>query len=389
MRVQLNKRTIDQATYQGPGGCYLWDAEVRGFGLRIYPTGLKSFVLAYRHKGRQRFFTVGRFGELTLQQARAEALELLGRIRKGEDPAGAKSADRTAPTMAMLADRHIKEHAEIKNTARSAERDRRAWDRLILPTLGQRKVKDISRADVAKLLMEMAETPAMANKVGTLLSKAFNLAEVWGWRPEGTNPCRHVDRYQEDGRERYLAESELRRLGQVLDKAEREWESDPRALVAIRLLIFTGCRSAEILGLRWQDVDLERRCLHLPDSKTGKRTVLLNSAAVAILEGLERAKGEVFVIPGDKPGTHRSSLQAVWERIRQEAEIPDVRIHDLRHTFASFGVNGGQNLNVVGRLLGHSKITTTQRYAHLADDPIRRATEHIGEALAGSMARQP
>lgn len=255
-----------------------------------------------------------------------------------------------------------------------------------LTTLGLRKVKDISRADIAKLLMEMAETPAMANKVGTLLSKAFNLAEVWGWQPEGTNPCRHVDRYQEDGRERYLAESELRRLGQVLDNAEREWESDPRAVVAIRLLIFTGCRSAEILGLRWQDVDIERRCLHLPDSKTGKRTVLLNSAAVAILEGLKQAKTEVFVIPGDKPGTHRRSLQAVWERIRQEAEIPDVRIHDLRHTFASFGVNGGQNLAVVGRLLGHSKITTTQRYAHLADDPIRKATERIGEALAGTMS---
>jgi integrase len=168
-----------------------------------------------------------------------------------------------------------------------------------------------------------------------------------------------------------------------------KWESDLRALVAIRLLIFTGCRSAEILGLRWQDVDIERRCLHLSDSKTGKRAVLINGAAVAILEGLERARTEVFVIPGDKPGTHRRSLQAVWERIRQEAEIPDVRIHDLRHTFASFGVNGGQNLNIVGRLLGHSKVTTTQRYAHLADDPIRRATERMGEALAGSMANQP
>jgi len=309
LTLQLTKRAIDQATYHGPGGCYLWDAELRGFGLRIYPSGRKSFLLTYSHKGRQRFFTLGRFGELTLQEARAEALDLLGRIRKGEDPAGAKSTDRTAPTMAMLADRHIKEHAEIKNKARSAERDRRAWDRCILPTLGQRKVKDITRADIAKLLMDMAETPAMANKVGTLLSKAFNLAEVWGWRPEGSNPCRHVDRYQEDGRERYLADSELRRLGQVLDKAEREWETDPRALVAIRLLIFTGCRSAEILGLRWQEVDIERRCLHLPDSKTGKRTILLNSAAVAILEGLKRAKGEVFVIPGDKPGTHRSSLQ--------------------------------------------------------------------------------
>ncbi|MEM1182925.1 MAG: site-specific integrase [Acidobacteriota bacterium] len=159
----------------------------------------------------------------------------------------------------------------------------------------------------------------------------------------------------------------------------------PYAIAAIRLLVLTGCRSAEILKLRWEEVDFERRCLHLPDSKTGKRTILLNGPAIEILEGLEPAEGNPWVVPGEKPGTRRRSLQAIWERIRKEAELPDVRIHDIRHTYASFGVNGGQNLAVVGRLLGHSKITTTQRYAHLADDSIRRAGDAIGSDLANAM----
>lgn len=332
MKIRLNKRAIDEAYYYGSGGCYLWDSEVLGFGLRIYPTGRKSFVITYHFRGRQRFFTLGRYGEMTLQQARAEALQLLGRCRKGDDPAGERHADRIAPTMADLADRHIREHAKLKNKERSADRDRRAWDRCVLPRFGDRKVKDITRADIARLIVDMAETPAMANKVVTLLSKAFNLAEVWGWRAEGTNPCRHVDRFTEESRERFLSESELRRLGQVLDEAERSWGVCPFSLVAIRLLIMTGCRSAEILQLRWEDVDLERRNLNLPDSKTGKRTVVLNSAAMAILENLERRPDTPYVIPGDKPGTHRASLQAVWERIRDEADLRGVRIHDLRHT---------------------------------------------------------
>jgi integrase len=389
MKVRLNKRAIDDSAYQGPGGCYLWDSELSGFGLRIYPTGRKAFVITYRAKGRQRFHSVGRYGELTVQQARAEALELLGRARKGEDPAGDRRADRQAPTMADLADRHIQDHARIKNKPRSAERNRRAWDRCVLPKLGKRKVKDVNRADIAKLLTDMADTPAMANKVAVMLSKAFNLAEIWGWRPEGTNPCRHLGRFQEKSRERYLSESELRRLGQVLDDAERSWDCCPYGLAAIRLLILTGCRSAEILQLRWDEVDLEQRCLHLSDSKTGKRRVLLNGPALTILENLEPRAGNSFVIPGPKPGTHRGSLQALWERIRKAAAIEDVRVHDLRHTFASVGINSGQSLTLIGKILGHSKAQTTLRYSHLDDHPVRRATEEIGSGLAASLGSSP
>lgn len=386
MKVRLNKRVIDEAVYQGPGGCYLWDIDILGFGLRIYPSGRKSFVTTYAARGRQRFVTIGRYGELTVQQARAAALELLARARRGEDPGGDRIAARQAPTVADLAERHLKEHAAIRKKARSAKRDRQAWERCVLPRLGKRKVADVTRADVSKIVTEMAETPAMANKVFSLLSKAFALAEVWGWRPEGSNPCKNVGRYREEGRERYLSETELARLGEVLVEAERSWGTTPQAVAAVRLLILTGCRSSEILTLRWEDVDFERRCLHLPDGKTGKRTVLLNAGALQVLEGLERVEGNPHVIPGNRPGSHFATLQRFWDRVRVAADIKDVRVHDIRHHFASVGINTGQNLSVIGKLLGHTKITTTQRYAHLADDPLRRANEEIGATLAATLA---
>ncbi len=386
MKVRLNQRAVDNARYKGPGGCYLWDTVTRGFGLRIYPTGRKSYVITYSAKGRQRFYTLGRHDEMTLPEARTEALSVIVRARTGEDPSGARLAARQAPTVSDLADRFIEEHARIKKKARNVKRDRRAWDRCILPRLGRRKVADIDRADVAKLVAEMSSTPAMANKVISLLSKAFNLAEIWGWRPEGTNPCRHVSRYREESRERYLSEKELGRLGDVLAEAERARGVTAHAVAAIRLLILTGCRSAEILTLRWEDIDFERRCLRLPDSKTGRRTIVLNSGALQILDDLERIEGNPYVIPGQKPRRHLSALQPLWKRIRSEAGIEDVRIHDLRHTYASFGVNAGHNLSVIGKLLGHSKILTTQRYAHVADHSIRRANEMIGADLEATLS---
>ena len=389
MKVRLSKRSIDEATYQGPGGCYLWDTETAGFGLRIYPTGRKSFLITYRSHGKQRFLTLGRYGVLTLQQARAKALELLSRIFNGEDPSEQRRSKRQAPTVQDLADRHIDDHAKINNKARSAKRARQLWDRAVLPKLGKRKVADIQRPDSATLMTSMATTPALANKTLTLLSKAFNLAEVWGWRPEGTNPCRHVQRFKEEGRERYLSESELQRLGEVLSRIEHERSGLPQAVAAIRLLILTGCRSSEILQLRWDEVDFESNCLHLSDSKTGKRTVVLNTAALEILAGLEHVDGNPHVIPGGKIGGHLSTLQPLWNRVRVEADIADVRVHDLRHTFASYAVNHGHGLAFVGKLLGHSKIQTTQRYAHLADDPLRRVNEQIGAGLAATLAGQP
>ena len=385
MRIRLNKRSIEQAVYEGPGGCYLWDTEMPGFGLRIYPSGRKSFVVSYSLHGRRRFFTLGAAALLTPAQARTQALEIFARVRKGEDPSDERLAASSAPRMSDLADRHIREHAQIQNKPRSVERSRRIWDRCVLPKFGKRRVREIRRADIAQLMTSMAETKSMANKVLTLLSKAFNLAEVWGWRPEGSNPCRHIQRFREEPRERYLSESELQRLGEALDRAE-QGGTPPQKIAAVRLLILTGCRSSEILKLRWDEVDFERRCLHLSDTKTGKQTVVLNSAALKVLAGIERVDGSPYVIPGADPSRPLGSLQSFWNRLRVAADIPDVRCHDIRHLFASIGVNGGQSLAVIGKLLGHSKILTTQRYAHLADDPVREASEQIGSTLAATLS---
>ena len=385
MKIKLNKKIIDEAVYRGPGGCYLWDTSMPAFGVRIYPTGRKSFVVSYWAKGRRRFFTLGSFGKMTLQQGREAALQVFLDVRQGIDPAELRQQATRSPTMADLADKYIDDHVKITSKERSVKRARQLWDRVVIPKLGKRRVKDIERVDIAGLMKAMADTPSMANKTLTYLSSAFNQAEVWGWRPEGTNPCRHVKRFKEEARQRYLSESELKRLGEVLRRHELNETALPQAIAAIRLLIFTGCRSAEILKLRWDEVDFERKALELSDSKTGRRTIVLNSAALNVLEGLEHREDNPHVIPGGKRGEPLSTLQPLWKRIRAEAEIEDVRIHDLRHTFASFGVNNEQNLAVVGKLLGHSKILTTQRYAHLADDPLRQASEQIGSGLAESL----
>jgi integrase len=291
--------------------------------------------------------------------------------------------------MKDLAERYIREHVRIRMKPPNDRHTERVWERLILPRFGPRKVADIDRADIAEFHADLASTPVMANRVKSMLSTAFSLAELWRWRAEGTNPCRHVRPFKERSRERYLTEQELRRLGAVLDEAEESWGVSAYGIAAIRLLILTGCRSAEIVKLRWEWVDFEARCLRLPDSKTGAKTVKLNAPALEILANLERLEGNPYVIPGKKRGSHRGPLGSLWDRIREAAELKDVHIHDLRHTFASYGVSAGFTLPMIGKLLGHTKTATTERYAHLADDPVVAANEQIGATLKSTLAGKP
>lgn len=263
----------------------------------------------------------------------------------------------------------------------------RLWHKFILPKFGRRKVADMARVDVAQLHTEMAGTPNQANLTRGVLSKALQLAEVWGWRPEGTNPCRYVKKYKIGARERFLSAAELGRLGDALADAEAEKPEWERAVAAIRLLALTGCRRGEILGLRWDEVDFEKRCLALRDSKTGPKIVYLSGAAIEILLGIERLDDNPHVIPGKKVGGHLSDLNRPWRWVRKRAGLEDVRLHGLRHTYASVGIGSGHSLPVVGRLLGHRKSATTERYAHLADDPIRKAAEAIGTTLDDAMRR--
>jgi integrase len=213
----------------------------------------------------------------------------------------------------------------------------------------------------------------------------FNLAERWGLRSDGSNPCRHVEKFKEKKRERFLSSEELSRLGNVLAKAEQGGKELPSVIMAIRLLILTGARLSEILGLRWEWVDFEQGCLRLPDSKTGAKLIPLSRPAYEILENAPRLVGNPFVIPGAKEGEHLVNLNKPWRRIRKLAGLKNVRLHDLRHSFASVAASSGMGLPMIGALLGHKEVATTQRYAHLANDPLKAAADMVAEKITEAM----
>ncbi len=391
--MRLTKTFVDAARYEGDGASQdiRWDNTLPGFGLRLYPSGMKSFVVAYRLAGRKRIVSLGKYGEqttegpLTVQRARKKAEKVRVAARDGED---LLEKDATGQTIAELADRYLDVHAGPKKAPRSVKEDKAMLAQIIRPKLGKRPIESISRADVRKLHHSLRATPVRANRVLALLSKMLNLAESWGIRPDGSNPCRHVERYPEKRRERFLSIEELERLGKALKNAEEDSKEPPSAIASIRLLILTGCRLQEILGLRWDQVDFERGLLRFAESKAGQKTVPLGAAALALLTRLPRLSGNPHVIPGKKEGGHFVGLPKVWQRIRQQAKLEDVRLHDLRHTFASFGAAGGLSLPIIGKLLGHSQPTTTQRYAHLAADPLRQAADRISREIAAAMSGQ-
>jgi integrase len=213
----------------------------------------------------------------------------------------------------------------------------------------------------------------------------FSMAELWGLRPDGSNPRRHIKKYPEEKRERFLSPAELRRVGEVLREMEVEAVELPSAIAAVRLLILTGCRLGEVMTLRWEHVDLDGRALRLPDSKTGPKVVHLGQPAVAVLRGIRRLPDNPWVIVGTKLGGRLTDLQPFWQRVRARAGLKDVRIHDLRHTYASIAVAAGQGPPMIGKLLGHTQVQTTARYAHLAADPLRAAADQVAEALAAAL----
>jgi integrase len=388
MRGKITKRSVD-GLKPGVGGAeaMLWDVELKGFGVRVQRGGAKSYVLHYRAgAGRGaplRKLTIGRHGSpWTPETARREAKRLLGLIEDGADPAADKLARKEAPTIAELAERFLAEHAEAKRKTSSAAEYRRLLDKIILPVLGKRKAADVTRADVTKLHHTNRAAPYQANRVLAVLSKMFNLAERWGLRPDGSNPCRHVERFAERKRERMLSTSELARLGGAL----AGYDGSPYAVAAVKLLVFTGARLGEVLGLRWAWIDLERGEARLPDSKSGVKTLHLPPPALSILAELPRLNGNPYVIAGAKEGAALVNLEKPWRAIRAAARLDDVRLHDLRHAFASVAASSGMGLPIIGKILGHSQPATTARYAHLASDPVKAAAAAIAGKIAAAMA---
>ena len=363
-----------------------FDDSLAGFGIRVWPSGKKSFVLWYRNiEGRARKLTLGVYGRLTVDEARQMARKALGHVAQGEDPAQAKQAARTDITMKELANRYMEEYALLHKKPLSVAADERSLRLVILPALGHLPVKGITRADVAKMMHTHKDEPVKANRAFALLSKALNLAEAWGIRQDASNPCRHVKKFPERPKQRFLSEDELSRLGKVMKDCEQESSEMPSVMTAIRLLLFTGCRRQEILELKWEYVDFERESIFLPDSKTGFKVVPLGNAALEVLANTPRVAGNPYVCPGIKPMRPLVGLQRAWVRIRNKAGLNDVRIHDLRHTFGATGAGAGQSLHILGKILGHTQSKTTSRYAHLAQTPQKKAVDSINDQLEKAM----
>jgi integrase len=260
-------------------------------------------------------------------------------------------------------------------------------ERTILPALGSLRVTEVTRADIAKLHHDQRHIPYEANRCLEIVSKMFNLAEMWGLRPDGSNPRKHIRKYPEEKRERFLSPAELKRVVEVLSEMETEGLELPSAIAVGRLLILTGCRLNEIMMLKWSYLDVAAGALRLPDPKTGAKVVQLDQPALEVLMTIDRGEKNPWMIAGMKPGARLTDLQPFWQRVRARAGLKDARIHDLRHTFASTAVGSGQGLPMIGELLGHTQVQSTARYAHLATDPVRSAAEGASGRLAEMLGR--
>ncbi|NML06813.1 tyrosine-type recombinase/integrase [Sphingomonas sp. G-3-2-10] len=397
-RVRITKRVVDGLCADGTDR-FLWDSDVIGFGLRISPAGKLVYILQYRFDSRQRRFKIGPHGSpWTPETARAESKVLLGKVAEGIDPQEIKIAQRKELTVGELCDAYL---AEGLLTAKQTSIDsaRKDIENHIKPRIGRRRASKLSRADVEQMLREVAEGKTRrtrktghrglsrtrggkgaANKAVSTLSAALGFGVMRGVRLD--NPAIGVKKFPSKKMERFLSPAELARLGETLAAADALGVESPFAIAAIRLLILTGCRRNEILTLKRGYIDPHHRCLRLPDSKTGAKIVHLGAPAMKVIVGIPYVEGNPYLLPGKKEGTRVTDLQAVWTRVRVTAGIEDVRIHDLRHSFASVGASNGDSMLIIGALLGHRSTKTTERYTHLSDHPLKSAADRISDEIA-------
>lgn len=407
LRMKLTKRAVDALQSDGDER-RIWDTDIAGFGVRCRAAGGKYYFLKYRlPNGRQRWATIGRHGSpWTAETARKEARRLLGQIADGQDPVETKAIERADLTVSQLCDLYLAQPVIITNRgaakkASSLEIDRSNIERHIKPLLGQVRLRALIRGDVEKFQQDVAAGKSRADfktkprgrvivsggkgiaaRSVAVLSTLLSFAVARGLRAD--NPARGVRLLATRRRERFLSFAEISRIGEALSKLEAaggNWT----AIAAIRLLLLTGCRRGEIIGLRWKWVDFERRCIRFPDSKTGAKTIPLGDPAIDLLRSVPAIAGCEFAFPASRGNGHIVGLRSVWGNVRELADLRGLRIHDLRHSFASVAVSGGESLYIVGKILGHRQARTTEVYAHLAPDPVQaaadRAARKISEAL--------
>ncbi|HEX2256324.1 MAG TPA: tyrosine-type recombinase/integrase [Afifellaceae bacterium] len=380
---KLTKSVIERAEPDPAREVFLWDTVLPGFGVRIYPSGKRKYLVQYRTRdNRQRRAVIGAHGVLTAEQARDLARDMLAAVAKGGDPAAEQKAAREAPTVRELADDYLERHAIPNKRPSSVADDRAMLQRMILPKLGPAKVAAVTRRDIEKLHNGLRQTPYAANRLLALLNKMFNLAVAWGWRPD--NPVKGIPRFHEDRRQRWLSDDELQRLWSVLEQ-----HPNRRAANAVKLMILTGARRSEVLGASWDQFDLERGFWSKPSHHTKQKKaehVPLSGAARALVSAMrgEADPESPFLFPGDAPDKPLGDIKKFWGRVCKEAGIEGVRLHDLRHTYASSLVSRGVSLHIVGRLLGHTQPQTTARYAHLDDRALRDAADQFGASVASA-----
>ncbi len=377
-------------------GQTLWDEAVKGFGIRRQ-SRTPVYVFKYRDKnGRQRFLTIGRHGSPWMPEtARAEAKQYLAMVAARQGFAGSQTPQpASSPFLSEFAEIYVNRYASLHKKPRSVAEDRRNLDLHILPLLGTKRLTELTNEDVARFHAERSEYPANANRCLALLSHIFTVAAQWGLAPAGFNPCRGVRRFRESTRERFLSSDEIVRLGRTLAMTEgsahasRSNQEDWRTVNILKLLIYTGARLSEILTLQWTWIHWDAGFARLPDSKTGSKNVPLPQPALELLDTISDRHGRKskFVFPGKHHDAHFTGIQKSWQRIRKEAGLPDVHIHDLRHCYAAAAVAGGESLFLVGAVLGHRAPSTTQRYAHLAMPPILDSANRTAGRLAALMS---
>jgi integrase len=411
---RISKRSVDALLCpKSKDREFLWDDALAGFGVGAFPSGKKVYVAQYRQDGRSRRITIGEHGRLTPDEGRSEAKRLLGAVVTGADPIAQRQVARAVPLFRQIADEFMRIHVGAKRKPRTLDSYETLLRLHILPAIGSLRVSDIRRTHVSKIHADLAVCPGAANRAVSVVSAVWNWAVI-EHEDLGlpTNPAKGIRRNPEQGRERYLSTDELARLGDALVEAEtiglpftvdetrpiakhvpkpenRRRKLDPSAVAAIRLLILTGARLREILTARWEYVDFERGLMNLPTSKTGRKSVFLSAAALEVLSALPHVESNPHIVPGEKDGAPRADLKNPWAAVTQAAELPGLRIHDLRHSFTSIGAGGGLSLPIIGKLLGHSQPTTAARYAHLDADPMRRAVNQIGNTISAAMSRKP
>jgi integrase len=399
-RLRLNEKSVRDAEPEKGRDYQIFDTEVRGFAVCIYRSGSRAFTIDYRHAGRQRRMTLGRWPEWSTTAARERAKELRREIDAGGDPLGQKETGRDAPRVKDLIDRYVEVHLP-KLAERNAADQKSMLAKMVVPEWGNKLVTEIAPYDVEKLLNKVAAgrarpskakpnnrarklqgtkpTPVRANRTGEVLRKMFTYAVSWGWRDD--NPAASFHRRIENPRERFLTQEEIRKLAEALDSAE-----DRRAADILRLCMLTGARVGEVRQARFEHFSLEHLSWSKPASMTKQRKVhrlpISDEAASIVRQRLLLVpKGCSFLFPGDTPGQPVQEIRRFWAQVQKKVGIPGVRVHDLRHTFASLLVSGGASLEMIGKLLGHSQMQTTQRYAHLMDSPLRAGVDAVASAF--------